>query len=92
MSLGYQMTIFQRKPLIFIIAPIAIALCVVTLLIMGQDSKAYVVFSDSMLPNLNTGDIVLVAKEDSSITSFDNLKIGDIIVFTHHLVRHKIQN
>lgn len=77
------MTIFQKKPLIFIIAAIAVALCVATLLIIGQDSKAYVVFSDSMLPNLNTGDIVLVAKGDSSISSFDILKIGDIIVFAH---------
>ena len=77
------MTIIQKKTLIFIIPAIALALCVATLLIIGQDYKAYVVFSDSMLPNLNTGDIVLVAKEDSGITSFDILKIGDIIVFTH---------
>ena len=65
------MTIIQKKTLIFIIPAIALALCVATLLIIGQDYKAYVVFSDSMLPNLNTGDIVLVAKEDSGITSFD---------------------
>ena len=40
------------------------------------------VFSDSMVPNLNTGDIVVVAKEDvTSRSSFANLKIGDIIVF-----------
>ena len=58
------MTIIQKKPLIFVIAAIALALFVVTLLIIGQDRKAYVVFSDSMLPNLNTGDIVFVAKED----------------------------
>lgn len=77
------MTIIQKKTLIFIIPAIALALCVATLLIIGQDYKAYVVFSDSMLPNLNTGDIVLVAKEDSGITSFDLLNIGDIIVFTH---------
>ena len=47
-----------------------------------MNNKFYVVFSDSMIPNLNTGDIVIVAKEDSnSRSSFDNLKIGDIIVF-----------
>ena len=35
-----------------------------------------------MVPNLNTGDIVVVAKEDLNIrSSFANLKLGEIIVF-----------
>ena len=76
------MIIFQKKPLILTIFLIAVlGLGVVTILVIGQDSKSYVVFSDSMLPNLNTGDIVLVAKEDRSNSSFANLKIGNIIVF-----------
>ena len=46
-----------------------------------MDNKIYVVFSDSMIPNLNPGDIVVVTKEDRDSRSFDNLKIGEIIVF-----------
>ena len=54
----------------------------IAILTIGIDSKFYVVFSDSMIPNLNTGDIVVVDKEESnSRSSFSNLKIGDIIVF-----------
>ena len=71
------------KNLVFIIIPITIlGLGITVILIIGQNNKFYVVFSDSMIPNLNTGDIVIVAKEDrSSRSSFANLKIGDIIVF-----------
>ena len=71
------------KNLVFIVIPIIIlGLGIVVILSIAQNSKFYVVFSDSMVPNINTGDIVIVAKEDSSSrSSFANLKIGDIIVF-----------
>lgn len=56
------------------------------MLSIGQGSKYYVVFSDSMIPNINTGDIVIVAKEDyETISSYNNLKIDDIIVFKPEL-------
>ena len=41
----------------------------------------YVVVSDSMIPNLNTGDIVLIENNNTRRSSFVNLNVGDIIVF-----------
>jgi signal peptidase I len=71
------------KNLVFIIIPIIIlGLGITVILSIAQNNKFYVVFSDSMGPNINTGDIVVVAKEDvTSRSSFTNLKIGDVIVF-----------
>ena len=71
------------KNLVFIVIPIIIlGLGITVILSIAQNNKFYVVFSDSMVPNINTGDIVMVAKEDSSSrSSFANLKIGDVIVF-----------
>lgn len=71
------------KNLVFIVIPIIIlGLALTVVLSIGQNNKFYVVFSDSMIPNINTGDIVVVAKEDgTSRSSFATLKIGDIIVF-----------
>ena len=70
------------KNLVFIVIPIIIlGLGITVILSIAQNNKFYVVFSDSMVPNINTGDIVVVAKEDGSRSSFANLKIGDVIVF-----------
>lgn len=71
------------KNLVFIVIPIIIlGLGITVILSIAQNNKFYVVFSDSMVPNINTGDIVVVAKEDvTSRSSFANLKIGDVIVF-----------
>lgn len=38
--------------------------------------RAYVITTDSMKPNLNTGDIVIIKKAEN-----DDLKIGDIITY-----------
>lgn len=71
------------KNLVFIVIPIIIlGLGITVILSIAQNNKFYVVFSDSMVPNINIGDIVVVAKEDvTSPSSFANLKIGDVIVF-----------
>lgn len=71
------------KNLVFIVIPIIIlGLAITVILSIAQNNKFYVVFSDSMVPNINTGDIVMVAKEDvTSRSSFANLKIGEVIVF-----------
>ena len=71
------------KDLVIIVIPIIIlGLGITVILSIAQNNKFYVVFSDSMVPNINTGDIVMVAKEDSiSRSSFADLKIGDVIVF-----------
>src|ERR1044071_3813509 len=42
----------------------------------GSFNPFYVVVSGSMIPTINIGDIVIIKN-----TSFDNLKVGDIIVF-----------
>lgn len=76
------MIITRKKLLVFAITSIGIlGLAWTATLIIGMGNKIYVVFSDSMIPNLNPGDIVIVTKEDRHSRSFDNLKIGEIIVF-----------
>jgi signal peptidase len=72
-----------RFLIIISICSIAIAWLAVLFLV-EANNRFYVVVSESMTPNLNTGDIVIVKheKEDRpSFSSFNNLKIGDIIVF-----------
>jgi len=46
----------------------------------GSFNPFYVVVSGSMIPTINIGDIVII-KNNSFDTSFNNLKVGDIIVF-----------
>ncbi len=41
----------------------------------------YVIDSESMSPVLHIGDMVMVCNNNSNGTSFDNIRIGDIIVF-----------
>ena len=82
------------KDLVIIVIPIIIlGLGITVILSIAQNNKFYVVFSDSMVPNINTGDIVMVAKEDSiSRSSFADLKIGDVIVFlppSHNQLRSR---
>jgi signal peptidase I len=81
------MMVSWRNLLVLSISLIAIiSIFLTAMFIIGQGSKYYVVFSDSMIPNINTGDIVIVAKEDyETISSYNNLKIGDIIVFKPEL-------
>jgi signal peptidase len=51
-------------------------------LVFGVSNPFYVVASDSMVPKLNIGDLLLVQHTSgSSASSFDSLKKGDIIVF-----------
>jgi signal peptidase len=45
------------------------------------DFQFFVVVSESMKPNLNTGDIVIINPSTNPNTSFASLKIGDIIAF-----------
>jgi signal peptidase I len=49
----------------------------------GVNNPFYVVASESMVPKLKVGDMLLIkyAGMGSDSSSFDNLKIGDIIVF-----------
>jgi signal peptidase I len=69
----------NRKKLLTLIG-ISMSLLVTILAISTQDF--YVVVSDSMIPNLNTGDIVLIENgNDIRGSSFVNLNLGDIIVF-----------
>jgi signal peptidase len=46
----------------------------------GSFNPFYVVVSGSMVPRINIGDIVII-KNNSFETSFNNLRVGDIIVF-----------
>jgi signal peptidase len=51
--------------------------------VFGVNNPFYVVASESMVPKLKVGDMLLIkyASMGSDFSSFDNLKIGDIIVF-----------
>jgi signal peptidase len=46
----------------------------------GSFNPFYVVVSGSMVPKINIGDIVII-KNNSFETKYENLKVGDIIVF-----------
>ena len=67
--------------MIISICSIATAWLAVLFLVDSNNNRFYVVISDSMIPNLNTGDIVIIKHEKEDPSSFNNLKIGDIIVF-----------
>jgi signal peptidase len=67
-----------------IIAVIAIAIFWIAIrLVFGVSNPFYVVASDSMVPNLKVGDLLLVqhGTGTTSSSSFNNLKVGDIMVF-----------
>jgi signal peptidase I len=68
--------------LIFILAPLTIVgLCIAVLFALGFPPKFYVVVSESMIPTLRTGDAILISSDDETCSSFNCLKVGDIIVF-----------
>jgi signal peptidase I len=48
---------------------------------LGFPPKFYVVVSESMIPTLRTGDAILISSDDATCSSFNCLKVGDIIVF-----------
>jgi signal peptidase I len=77
--------ITKKVKFLIIISICSIAIAWLAILFLVEaNNRFYVVVSESMTPNLNTGDIVIVKheKEDRpSFSSFNNLKIGDIIVF-----------
>ena len=66
----------EIKYLIIIVAGIAVIFLGVRFAF-GEPNPFYVVASGSMIPNLNINDFVIVSHN----IQFDNLKVGDIIVF-----------
>ena len=72
-----------------IIAVVGIAIFWVGVrLVFGVSNPFYVVASDSMVPTLKVGDLLMVQHGGaSSPSSFSNLKVGDIIVFRSPGVR-----
>jgi signal peptidase I len=73
----------NKKLLVFVIVPIIILGFTATAIhFVGLDSNFYVVVSDSMIPSLNTGYVVITnTNNDDTCSSFECLKVGDIIVF-----------
>ena len=70
----------NRKKLLATIACAGISMVIMA--IVASSHKFYVVVSDSMIPNLNTGDIVIIDNGNSvTSSSFVHLEKGDIIVF-----------
>ena len=47
----------------------------------GVNNPFYMVASESMVPKLNVGDFLIVKHANIGDSSFNSLKIGDIIVF-----------
>jgi signal peptidase I len=52
----------------------------------GTENPFYVVSSGSMIPNLNIYDVIVVQGH----VSFDQLKVGDIIVFNRPIIHDKV--
>ena len=72
-----------------IIAVIGIAIFWIGIrLVFGVSNPFYVVASDSMVPKLKVGDLLMIQHGSvSSPSSYNNLKVGDIIVFRSPGVR-----
>ena len=72
-----------------IIAVIGIAIFWIGIrLVFGVSNPFYVVASDSMVPQLKVGDLLMIQHGSvSSPSSYNNLKVGDIIVFRSPGVR-----
>lgn len=95
------MTILNKKLVIFVMIPITIiGFSLTAILLVGLDSNFYVVVSDSMIPSLNTGYVVITNTNDETCSSFECLNLGDIIVFhpnsqrnseTDKTIVHRIQ-
>ena len=54
----------------------------------GTNNPIYIVSSESMVPSLHVNDLLIVTV-DNNTNSFDNLKIGDIIVFHKPGIRQR---
>jgi signal peptidase len=76
------MTIRNVRILVFILAPLTIVgSCIAIMFALGFPPKFYVVVSESMIPTLRTGDAILISSDDATCSTFNCLKVGDIIVF-----------
>jgi signal peptidase len=76
------MKVRNLKILIFILAPLLIVgVCIAVLFALGFPPKFYVVVSESMIPTLRTGDAILISSDNATCSTFNCLKVGDIIVF-----------
>ena len=76
------MTVRNIRILVFILAPIIIVgVCIAVIFALGFPPKFYVVVSESMIPTLKTGDAILISTDDATCSTFNCLKVGDIIVF-----------
>jgi signal peptidase I len=73
----------NKKFLSSLVVVIGILSLVVSLvMVYGQSIRYFVVASDSMIPSLNTGHVVITStNNDDTCSSFECLKIGDVIVF-----------
>lgn len=63
-----------------VVVAIIVSFLFITQYLFGVFNPFYVVVSESMLPNLKIGDIVII-KNNTPEYSFNHLKKGDIIVF-----------
>jgi signal peptidase len=76
------MTVLNVKILISILVLITVVgVCMIVIFDLGLPSQFYVVVSESMVPTLKTGDAVLINNDNATCSSFNCLKVGDIIVF-----------
>jgi signal peptidase len=76
------MSVRNVRILVFILAPLTIVgVCIAVIFALGFPPKFYVVVSESMIPTLRTGDAILISSDDATCSTFNCLKVGDIIVF-----------
>ncbi len=67
--------------IILVVVAIILAVCIRTFV-----AEIYIVYGDSMLPNLHDGDKIMISKMIDDITSYQR---GDIVVIDDHLDRNQ---
>jgi signal peptidase I len=78
-----ELTILKKIAYVVIVLSAVIATFVIgTKFVLGTANPVYVVSSGSMIPTLNVGDLVIIQHSNNNTSSsFNSLKVGDIIVF-----------
>jgi signal peptidase len=78
-----ELTILKKIAYVVIVLSAVIATFVIgTKFVLGTANPVYVVSSGSMIPTLNVGDLVIIQHSNNNASSsFNSLKVGDIIVF-----------
>jgi signal peptidase len=71
----------KKTRLLILVFLCGIGLAVSVFIVFGKNYDFYVVVSESMVPSLHTGDLVIIDKTKDTCPALKCLQVGDIIVF-----------